>query len=578
MRMNRIFAFTCILMLLMGSMLAQTVQPYDILINEFMPAPVAKSKLPNVEYIELHNRLKNKKDSINLEGFTIWNGSDSTVLPNYRLEADSFVIIYTQKKDEYFKPYCKDTIALPTSKKLITLSNPTDVFYLVSRDKRVIDAASYDLTFYQGKGEAGLALERTRINARCDSLAWAPSRNPQMGTPGKKNSVFNDTLDTTPPLIERYYLKDSMTIILVFNKSLNRDLAKDLSNYEIFGGEGIESVYTIAPFFKVVKLILKSPLKSGFLYKLNVKKTLTDCQNIPLSVPLTLEIRLRELPKKESNDLIINEILVNPESGGSRFVELYNNSSKKAFDIADLQIRDTIRNDVKFIKTNFLLLPKQYVVLTDKPDYVRNRYKMPDSLKFHILKNSLPVWKEDSGSISITVGPVEIDKVNYLKSWHNPLLATTDGVSLERLNPNLPSSDSTNWQSASEKSGFATPAQKNSQFRIFQKDPSVSSPFWLEKNTFSPDEDGFEDALLIRYKLEKSGGVANIQVFDSNGRFVKTLSINELLGTEGVIRWQSERTDGIGAKVGIYILVIETVFPNGSTIRQKLPFALTTQF
>ena len=171
-----------------------------------------------------------------------------------------------------------------------------------------------------------------------------------------------------------------------------------------------------------------------------------------------------------------------------------------------------------------------------------------------------------------------IDSFSYLKSWHNPLLTTTDGVSLERLNADSSSVNFENWQSAAEKYGFATPAQRNSQFRNFQKDPSVSSPFWLEKNSFSPDGDGFEEALLLHYKLEKSGGVANIKIFDSSGNFHKSLSINELLGNEGVVRWQSERPDGIKSPVGIYILVVEIIFPNGSTMRQKLPFALTTQF
>ena len=72
--------------------------------------------------------------------------------------------------------------------------------------------------------------------------------------------------------------------------------------------------------------------------------------------------------------------------------------------------------------------------------------------------------------------------------------------------------------------------------------------------------------------------MANIKIFDSNGRFAKSLSINELLGTEGVLRWQGERTDGTKAVVGIYILVIDITFSDGMITRQKLPCALTTQF
>ena len=168
--------------------------------------------------------------------------------------------------------------------------------------------------------------------------------------------------------------------------------------------------------------------------------------------------------KPNSNDLIINELLANPETGGSRFIEIYNRS-RKAINIRNLQIKDTTRNDVKPILLDFLLLPKQYVVLTEKPTYVRSRYNVPDSAKFNILKNKLPTWNEALGNVSISLDTVTFDNFNYNKSWHNPLLATTDGVSLEKINPNSTSSEPSNWQSAAEKTNFATPAQKNSQYR-----------------------------------------------------------------------------------------------------------------
>jgi hypothetical protein len=573
MRTNKIFAFTCLFMLFIGCLSAQ-IKPYDILINEFMPAPAANSGLPNSEYIELYNRSNTNFD---LKDYKIWNGSVSTVLPNYKLMSKAYVVIYTQKTGVFFKPYCTDTIAMPTTNKLVTLSNPSDTFYLTAPDGKVIDVASFDLSFYQnvGKAEAGLALERTQPNAPCSPLTWTPSIDKKGGTPAKTNSVVDLTMDKTPPILERFYVKNSTTIVLIFDKSLNRDTAIKTQNYQLNAIE-IKSIDTIKPAFNSVEINLKNALKKDSIYTLIVKTSLKDCQNIPLSKNVILDIRLPEKPK--AKDLIINEILTNPELGDSRFIELYNNS-QKALDIVGLQVKDFTKNDVKTINSNFLLLPNKYVVLTEKPYTIRNRYHVPDSAKFNILKNKLPTWNEASGNVSILSDSSKIiDSFSYLKSWQNPLLSTTDGVSLERLNPDSSSLSFENWQSASEKSGFATPAQKNSQFHNFRKDPSVSSPFWLEKNSFSPDDDGFEDALLIRYKLEKSGGVANIRIFDSNGRFHKTLSDNELLGIEGVIRWQGERTDGAKAAVGIYILVIDVIFPNGSTTRQRLPFALTTQF
>ncbi len=559
--------------ILNGFSIAQ-IKPYDIIINEFMPAPAANRALPNVEYIELFNR---SNAVVDLNKFMIWNGASSTTLPKYPLPPKGYVVIYTQKTGEFFKPFCTDTLALPIANKLVTLSNPSDIFYLTAPDGKVLDVASFDLSFYQnaGKAETGLALERTRINALCSPLVWSPSSDAKGGTPAKRNSFIDTTMDKTPPILERFYVKNSTTIVLIFDKSLNRDSAIKVQNFQLINND-IKAIDTLKPAFNSVEISLKNALKKDSIYTLIVKNNLKDCRNIPLSMAYKLDIRLPEKPK--AKDLIINEILINSELGGSRFIELYNNS-KKTLDIVGLQIIDVTKNDVKTINSNFILLPNKYVVLTETPAFIRSRYNVPDSVKFSILKNKLPTWNEASGNVSIAIDSLKIiDSFNYNKSWHNPLLSTTDGVSLERLNPDSASSKPENWQSAAEKYGFATPAQRNSQTHQFQTPPSVNLAFWLEKNAFSPDEDGFEDALLIRYKLDKSGGIADIKVFDSNGRLTKTLATNELLGTEGALRWQGERTDGTKASVGIYIFTINLTFPDGSTIHQKLPCGLTTQF
>jgi Lamin Tail Domain len=609
MKTNKIIAFTCLFVAFLGCLSAQTANPYDILINEFMPAPAASNiALPNAEYIELFNRTR---DTFKLKGYKIINGRDTiTLSDNHRIKPMAYVVIYTKKSTVDFSKFTTDTLQVTKS---LGLSNPSDFFYLVRPDNVVIDAASYDLTLYQNvdKPEAGLALERIRPNEPCNNLAWTPATNANKGTPGKYNSVSIALVENTTPLVERYYVSESgKTIFLTFDKSLNRIEAILKNQYQIIEGIKVDTVKDFTPTYSrtsqtsitgnvkvetvkfleteknatytTVELTLDTALKKEILYKLIIQAMSKNCQGleIPLKIYNTLYI---QRPQRPDSNLIINEILINPEVRGSRFVEFYNRSTR-AMDIGlgDLRILDSLRNDSKPILTNFLLFPKQYVVLTDNVLYIQKRYKS-ERYRFSIIKTKLPAWNESSSGKMIfhmTVGTkiVVLDSFSYEKSWHNPLLATTEGVSLERINPNLPSSSPSNWQSAAEGSNFGTPAQQNSQFRTFKEDPSVSSPFWLEKNSFSPDGDGFEDALLIRYKLEKSGGVANISIFDSNGRLAKSLSTNELLGAEGTLRWQGERADNTEASVGIYILVIDMVYPNGSTTRQKLPCALTTQF
>ncbi|MDZ7879339.1 MAG: lamin tail domain-containing protein [Saprospiraceae bacterium] len=554
---------------------SQNVAPYDILINEFLPDPTPQIGLPNAEFIELFNR---SSKTINLKDFKIVNGTVSTVLPSFVLKPAAYVVIYTKKTGIDFSKF-GDT--LPVSK-LVALSNPNDTFYLAAPNGDVIDAVSYDLTFYENskKADGGWSLERTQPNAPCNGLAWTASNDLLGGTPCKRNSVAVDWVDKTPPSIERYYLKDNKTLVVTFDKSLDRNAAIQTPQYQTLENIKISSAKIFSPFFNTIQFSFSAILQPKSLYNVVIKSWLKDCQNasLPLSMADTLTIQLPEKPAY--NDLIINEILVNPEVNGSRFLELYNRS-EKALDIGGLKIIDSTRGDVKTIATNFLLLPKQYVALTENPPYIQKRYKAT-SFGFSILKNKLPTWNETSGNVTIYAvegsKAVILDYLSYDESWHNPLLASSEGVSLEKTYPNLPSANKINWQSAAEKSSFGTPAYKNSQYRDPQDTPSVSGAFRLDRNTFSPDDDGFEDALLIHYKLEKGGGLATVKIFDSNGHLATILTANEVLATEGVLRWQGERSDGTKASVGVYIMVINTIFPTGSSIYQKLPFALTTKF
>ena len=47
---------------------------------------------------------------------------------------------------------------------------------------------------------------------------------------------------------------------------------------------------------------------------------------------------------------------------------------------------------------------------------------------------------------------------------HNKLLNDFKGVSLERINPSMPTNQSSTWQSAAQAAGFATPTYRNSQY------------------------------------------------------------------------------------------------------------------
>ena len=548
-----------------------------LFINEFMadPTPV-KGTLPNAEYIEIYNY--STKD-IDLKGYKLVSRPDTIILDFFLLKSKNYVTIYTQKTSISFGKF-GDTLPV---KKLIGLNNPGDTIQLLNPEKRVIDAVAYDLTYYEkGKENGGYSLERINPKAPCLLDNWRSSNDANGGSPGKQNNVFEEKKDTLIPIVETIFFKENSkfkTISLRFNKKMSILIAKDTLNFFSENQFFKDTNVVVKPFLNVVELTFKDSLPKDKFTKIVVKKTLKDCQNEPLSKNDTLTIKQPDKLTKDS--IVINEILFNPARNGSRFLELFNASKTKVFDLKDLRIaKDTAQSSWLNIANNYLLFPQKYVVITDNPLDVQSRY-LPPNFKMPYLKNRLPTWAADEGlTLIATLGGSTIDSFYYDKNLHNPLIANTEGVSLERINPKTNASEKTNWQSAAKSVNYATPGYQNSQF--LADDPSVKSlendVFWLPKATFSPDDDGL-DFLQIHYKLNNSGYLATITAFDFEGHFIQKIAEDEPLKTgEGIIKWDGETSNGLKARVGIYILLIELKSPTGEVKKVKKTCAIVSKF
>lgn len=545
----------------------ENAEHYDILINEIYPDYNPTIGLPEKEFVELYNR-SNK--TINLQGFTFNDGSTiAATLPFYILLPQSYVVIYDNG----------DSIGYTAFGNVLPVANFPDlnvsgddlVLYAANGD--VVDAVSYEPSWFgnSDKSEGGWTLERINPNRPCEGNSnWQASINLLGGTPAQPNSVLQTDADAQMPDIWSAYPFALDSIRLFFSESMSDTAAINVANYSIDNGISVVEAYIEPPFYNTIVIITNADLVPGTTYTLTLQSGLTDCVGNIMSSNRTVQFALPDAI--EVGDIIINEVLFNPLSGGSDFVELYNNSNK-VLNIGDLIFANTdetgMVDQTENIETDWLLFPQQYVVITEEPSNVKTNYICQNPLNF--IQNDLPTYPDDTGNVIIFVpqdtNSIIIDRFDYSETQHTPLIDDENGVSLERIDFAAPTNARDNWHSAATAVGYATPTYQNSSFRT--NDIGDDGVIILPDNVFSPDNDGFEDFLLINYNVDALGFVANLHIYDAQGHRIRQLKNAELLMTEGTMMWDGAMDNGKKAPIGMYILHIELYNPDGTVKRYK---------
>lgn len=276
------------------------------------------------------------------------------------------------------------------------------------------------------------------------------------------------------------------------------------------------------------------------------------------------ENSVRTITTYSKGDVVINEIMYDPLTGNAEWIELYN---PKNFGIKLTGWKFNESNS--FINVSdtceFILTPASYLVISSDST-IFNRY--PDLRNLSAIQKL--VISSSSFSLSNEGEPLKIydaknnliDSVYYKSNWQNPNLASTKGISLERINPLFPSNEPSNWSSSTDILG-GTPCKKNS---IYLDVPNSNTTITISPNPFSPDGDGYEDNTIISYKLKSRFAQVRAKIFDTKGRLVKTLLNNQTSGSEGNIIYNGLGDDGQRLRIGIYIVFIEAIDDSGGVI------------
>ena len=270
-------------------------------------------------------------------------------------------------------------------------------------------------------------------------------------------------------------------------------------------------------------------------------------------------------------DLIINEIMFDCAADSEDYIEIYNKSNN-FLDLTGLRFvkTSTATPSVQAIPANLIIAPQSYMAFVAHPDALREFFDVPDYAVIQITNFASGFFTNSGATIQLNDGTTVFDELTYSPKMHSPLISNTKGVALERINPNLPTNDASNWHSAAFNVHWGTPGYQNSQF---SDDTSTitGKRVWAEPKNFTPDNDGDKDFTNIYFSSDDIGFFATVFVYDALGRKLRTLANNQLISPDAFIRWDGTDDNGKIVNVGIYAIYAEIIRTDGKREQFKFP-------
>lgn len=533
-----------------------TALGFDVLISEFMADYSPAQGLPEIEYVEIYN---NSNKSFDLNNWTVSDASSTVTLGTYVLLPGQYVILADGTTSAFGQANILQT-------QIPSLNNSGDDIVIKNDLGTTIDSISYDLSWYHdsNKDDGGWSIERKRLSAQCsDANNWSASTNVIGGTPGEQNSIYTTQADTSAPIVTDYSILND-TLTLIFDENV------DGTNLDI----------VISPSLSVVSwqnssenqiIVIVSNIQANIIYEATINNV-TNCWGTSIS---DYKIVFGLPTAVEKGDVVINEIMFNPLTNGSDYVEIVNVSDKildlNGWMLANID-NDTIDNLKPIVTQQHLFLPGDYILITEDSTDIIHDFTIYGVGTF--INTDLPTYPNDSGSvILIDANHQVLDFVHYDEAYQFELLSSTDGKALERISFEGESNNPDNWHTASEQVEWGTPGYLNSQY----VNNTVSGDISLNTKIFSPDNDGYQDVVILNYEFTNPDNVMDIEIFDSEGRMIRKLKDGFYPGTSGFVTWDGVNDGGTKAQTGTYIILVTVFDLEGKTTNYKKVVVLASK-
>ncbi len=524
----------------------------QVVISEIMADPSPEVGLPEYEYVEIYNR---SNCAIQCSDLQLIVGRKSYSLPAKILNPQEHMYLVSEKARLLFS----DTLHCAFLQSFPSITNSGQTIAL-EYNAQTISSVTFSEQWYQDnfKADGGWALEKIDLENLSESIDnWRVAQNRIGGTPGFENSVASENTDDIQPRIESLQVVDDNTIFVRFSENI--DCNSFVQNCNFTNDIQIDSIASLNNSLSQYILFTSTLLQSHQEYRLVLSEECADFSGNRFSKNEYVFTKTDSVLRRKS--IIINEILFNPVSNEYDFIELYNNSDSY-FDLSQVYLSDN-KDFYQVIESFCSFPPHSYAIISLDAELYKQRSNCNESL---FITTTLPSMPDDAGTILVFNRWKEvIDSLVYNAVWHSPYLTNEEGVSLERIQFDLPSHQASSWFSAAANQGSATPGCANSQSYDLKKADS----FRLESDVVTPNGDGENDEMLLWCNESRRGTVCNVRVCSTNGHLVVQIANNLLLGTNDVIRWNCTNVQGNLVPAGIYLIQIELITNGKKSFSEK---------
>jgi hypothetical protein len=510
--------------------------PFEtVQINEFMAMP----NNDQAEFIELVIQ-----DSISFNGWAISDNTLSkTYLPDESFESGTYVVIAADSVIANSAP--GGSFVFVPDEGFPTLNNSGDAIYLFDLTGTIIDS----LIYFSGWPVASeISTEKTHPEFESAEVEnWAASTEIGGMTPGSSNSVT--LFDTDGGLVQDsislypQYPTSSETSTLLIKivnagvQTISGTVSVEEDDEEI----GSASFSSIAFRDTSLATVAIPALTSGshpIVITLDIpgdENSTNDTGVDTLLISYPFEI------------VVINEFFSQPDTTQTEFIELYNTNN---ISLSGWAISDNSKNAKSIVSTD--MANSDYIIIADDDSLLSTIY--PSALILSV-SGGFPALNNTADAVYLyDMTGFIIDSLVYSEDW--PILATR---STEKLRPEFSSNDSSRWAIAVNDTGM-TPGRKNS---VYFEELADKASIIFEPNPFSPDGDGHEDVLYMKYKLPFETAIIKIEIFDVVGRSIAAPYWNIYTAQESILTWDGRKKNGEPARIGIYI--VKTTARDGSS-------------